>query len=227
MSDKKKKVKQIFDDIAHRYDFLNHFLSFGFDFYWRRKAIQITRINRDGILLDVACGTGDFAIEAKKQGVKHIIGTDLSNEMLKLFEKKSKWIDGNIIQSLAENLPFKDESINNITIAFGVRNFFDIRMGFNSFHRVLKNNGKATILEFKMPSNKIFRGMYKFYFKRILPLIGGLISKNRAAYNYLPESVEEFDEKVKMKDLLLNAGFKEVESVSLTLGIVQVLVATK
>ena len=227
MDDKRTKVKRIFDGIAFRYDFLNHLLSFGIDHYWRRKALKLSKVNSNSVLLDVACGTGDFAIEAKKQGVTKIFGADFSHNMLRLFKDKSDWINGNSVQMTAEQMPFKDGSFTNITVAFGVRNFYDIGEGFNSFHRVLSENGKATILEFQMPSNKIFKSLYKFYFKKILPFIGGLISKDKEAYKYLPESVEEFDEKINLEKLLTDAGFGKIESHSLTFGIVKVFIAEK
>ncbi len=126
MIEKKKKVKKIFDGIAHRYDFLNHLLSLGIDFYWRKKAISLTKMNSESILLDIACGTGDFAITAKKRGVLNIFGADFSKNMLSLFRKKTTWIDGKLIQMVAENIPLKDNSVTNITVAFGVRNFYDI-----------------------------------------------------------------------------------------------------
>jgi len=227
VEEKKNKVKRIFDSIAVRYDFLNHLLSFGFDFYWRKKALKLTGLNSESILLDVACGTGDVAIEAKKLGVERIIGADFSHNMLKLFAEKSEWIKGKSIQMVAENIPLKDQSVTNITVAFGVRNFYDIQKAFHSFHRVLKQNGKATIIEFRMPSNKIFKALYKFYFKRILPFIGGIISGDKEAYKYLPNSVEEFDEKINMPELLNNSGFKKIEIYNLTFGITQVIIATR
>lgn len=227
MSDKKVKVKKIFDTIAFRYDFLNHLLSFGFDFYWRKKAIGLTGINKDSILLDVACGTGDVAITAKKSGAEKIFGADFSFNMLELFKKKSQWIDGRCFQMAAEFLPLKDNSVTNITVAFGVRNFYDIQKGFDSFHRILCTGGKATIIEFRMPSNFLFRSLYKFYFKKILPFIGGIISGNKEAYKYLPDSVEEFDEKVDMPSLLRNSGFQKIDRYNLTFGIVQVIIAQK
>jgi len=227
MLEKKKKVKRIFEGIAHRYDFLNHLLSLGFDFYWRNKALALTKMNDESILLDIACGTGDFAIAAKKNGVKKIFGADFSMNMLILFKKKSSWIDGKVVQMVAENIPLQDAAVTNITVAFGVRNFYDIQHGFNSFYRVLKQGGKATILEFRMPSNRIFKGLYKFYFKKILPIVGGLISGDKEAYSYLPDSVEEFDEKILLPDLLMEAGFKDVKVHPLTLGIVQVVIAVK
>jgi demethylmenaquinone methyltransferase / 2-methoxy-6-polyprenyl-1,4-benzoquinol methylase len=227
MSEKKRQVKLMFDNIAGRYDFLNHFLSFGLDFYWRKKALKLTELNSHSILLDVACGTGDVAIQARRMGVQRIYGADFSHNMLKLFDKKSKWVDGKLVQMVAEKIPFKNESVTNITVAFGVRNFYDIQEGFNSFYRVLKPNGKATVIEFRMPSNKIIKSIYKFYFKNILPVLGGIISGDKAAYTYLPDSVQEFDAQVNLEKLLTNSGFKEIKKYNFTFQTVQVVIATK
>ena len=227
MNDKKTQVKKMFDNIAGKYDFLNHFLSLGLDFYWRRKALKLTGLNSDSILLDVACGTGDVAIQAKKMGVQQIYGADFSYNMLSLFDKKTNWIDGHLVQMVAENIPFKNDSVTNITVAFGVRNFYDIQEGFNSFYRILKQNGKTTVIEFRMPSNKIIKSIYRFYFKNILPVLGGIISGDKAAYTYLPDSVEEFDQKVNLTTLLTNAGFREIKKYNFTFGTVQVLIAQK
>jgi demethylmenaquinone methyltransferase/2-methoxy-6-polyprenyl-1,4-benzoquinol methylase len=147
--------------------------------------------------------------------------------MLKLFSKKSSWITGKSVQMVAELMPFRMNSFTNIIVAFGVRNFYDIQKGFRSFYDVLKVDGKATILEFRLPSNYVVRNMYKFYFKKILPAIGGIISGDRSAYQYLPDSVEEFDEKVNLPELLESSGFSKIEIHSMTLGIVQVCIATK
>lgn len=225
--DKKKRVKRIFDDISRRYDFLNHFLSMGIDFYWRKKSLKLTEIEKNSILLDVACGTGDFAIAASKMGVKKIIGADLSLNMLKLFNQKKEWSKGNIVQSVAEDIPFKNNSFTNITVAFGVRNFYDILRGFKSFFRILQLNGKVTILEFRLPKNFLIRKLYSFYFDKVLPLIGKIISKDKEAYTYLPESVNEFDEKIDLSELLIKAGFSNIKTFSLTFGIVQVVIAEK
>lgn len=227
MPEKKSNVKRIFDSIAYRYDLLNHLLSFGLDFYWRKKALKLTGIIPNSILLDVACGTGDFAIAAKKMGVNNIFGADFSKNMLGLFSKKSGWITGRTVQMVAETIPFKSNTLTNITVAFGVRNFYDIVEGFKSFHEVLTIGGKATILEFRLPSNKILKAMYNFYFNKILPKVGGLISGDKEAYEYLPASVEEFDEKVNLPELLKTAGFESVEQHILTFGTVQIVIATK
>ena len=227
MCEKKATVKRIFDSIAYRYDLLNHLLSFGLDFYWRKKALKLTGMTADSVLLDVACGTGDFAIAAKKMGVENIFGADFSKNMLRLFFKKSDWITGRTVQMVAETMPFKKNSVTNVIVAFGVRNFYDIIEGFKSFHGVLTPGGKATILEFRLPSNKILKALYKFYFKKILPKVGGIISGDKEAYEYLPSSVEEFDEKVNLPGLLKAAGFKSVERHILTFGTVQITIATK
>jgi demethylmenaquinone methyltransferase/2-methoxy-6-polyprenyl-1,4-benzoquinol methylase len=226
-NNKKNQVKRIFDSISDKYDFLNHLLSLGIDFYWRKKSLKLTGMKENASLLDVACGTGDFAIAAEKSGVEEIVGADLSINMLKLFGRKSSSIRGNTVQCVAEKLPFVDTSFTNITVAFGVRNFYDIREGFESFYRVLKPGGKATILEFRLPSNSIMRRVYLFYFNSILPKIGRLISKDKEAYTYLPESVQEFDESIDLSALLKDAGFEKIERHSITFGIVQVIIAEK
>lgn len=224
---KKNQVKRIFDSIASSYDLLNHLLSFGIDIYWRKKAIRLTGMNENSILLDIACGTGDFAITAKKSGVNKIFGADFSYNMLSLFKKKSDWIKGKTTQLEAENLPFKNESVTNITVAFGVRNFYDIQKAFNSFHRVLKEKGKVTVLEFRMPEKGFFRMFYIFYFKNVLPFVGKIISGDKEAYTYLPESVEEFDKKIDLTTLFRNANFSKVTKHSMTFGTVQVIIAEK
>ncbi|MBK8945860.1 MAG: bifunctional demethylmenaquinone methyltransferase/2-methoxy-6-polyprenyl-1,4-benzoquinol methylase UbiE [Ignavibacteriae bacterium] len=227
MIEKKLQVKRIFDSISHRYDFLNHFLSIGIDFYWRKKALKLTKISSDAILLDIACGTGDFSISANKFGVKNIIGVDLSKNMLSHFIEKVEWSKGNLIQSVAEAIPLKSENFTNITVAFGVRNFYDIKKGFEEFLRVLKKNGKVTILEFRLPKNFLIKNLYQFYFQKILPLIGKLISKDNEAYTYLPESVNIFDSKISLEKILSEVGFRNIEKNSLTFGIVQVVIAEK
>ncbi|MCP5061891.1 MAG: bifunctional demethylmenaquinone methyltransferase/2-methoxy-6-polyprenyl-1,4-benzoquinol methylase UbiE [Ignavibacteriae bacterium] len=224
---KQKQVRRIFDSISPSYDFLNHFLSVGIDFYWRKKALKLSKINSETKLLDIACGTGDFSIAAKKMGVKNIIGADLSKNMLSLFTTKVDWIKGNLVQCVAEALPLKDNSFTNITVAFGVRNFYDINEGFKSFYNVLSPNGKVTILEFRLPKNILIRSFYLFYFNKILPFVGKIISKDKEAYTYLPESVDEFDRKVVLSSMLEEVGFKNIKTHSLTFGIVQIVIAEK
>jgi demethylmenaquinone methyltransferase / 2-methoxy-6-polyprenyl-1,4-benzoquinol methylase len=226
-TNKKTQVRRIFDSISYRYDFLNHVLSAGVDFYWRKKAIKLSGMSSKSKLLDIACGTGDFAITAKKNGVEKIFAADLSLNMLLLFNKKAGWIKGKVVESVAEHLPFKNESFSNITVAFGVRNFYSIPQAFKSFHRILSTNGKVTVLEFRLPSNPLVRNFYLFYFNKVLPFIGNLISKDKEAYTYLPESVDEFDRKVDLIKLFNECGFSRVEKYSLTFGLVQVVIAQK
>ncbi|MGE5499391.1 MAG: ubiquinone/menaquinone biosynthesis methyltransferase [Syntrophothermus sp.] len=224
---KKTRVQNMFDSIAYRYDLLNHLLSAGIDIYWRKKALRLSGINSDSVLLDVACGTGDFAITARKMGITKIFCADLSREMLLHFKKKTSWIPGHLIQMVAENCPIKESSVSHITVAFGVRNFYDIPASFASFYGILSPGGKVTILEFRMPSNPLIRSIYRFYFNRILPLIGRLISKDKEAYTYLPESVEEFDRNVNLQELFRKAGYRKIENHPLTFGLVQVVIASK
>lgn len=217
----------MFDSIAKRYDFLNHFLSAGVDYYWRKAALNMTHFPDNAVLLDVACGTGDFANEAYKRGVHNVFGADLSLPMLSLFDKKSPWIQGKLVQMVAEQIPFRSGSFTNITVAFGVRNFYNIPEAFQQFHRILKPAGAVTILEFCMPKNPLIKSLYRFYFKNILPLLGRIISGDPGAYTYLPDSVEEFDTKVDLVYHLKAAGFAEVKRKDLTFGLVQVVVAQR
>jgi demethylmenaquinone methyltransferase/2-methoxy-6-polyprenyl-1,4-benzoquinol methylase len=227
MSDKKSQVKNMFDSIAKRYDFLNHFLSAGVDYYWRKAALNMTHFPDNAVLLDVACGTGDFANASYKRGVTDVFGADLSLPMLSLFDKKVDWIQGKLVQMVAEQIPFKSSIFTNITVAFGVRNFYNLPEAFQSFYRILQPSGMVTILEFCMPKNPLIRGLYRFYFKNILPLVGRIISGDSAAYAYLPDSVEEFDTKVDLVQLLITAGFREVRRKELTFGLVQVVIAQR
>jgi demethylmenaquinone methyltransferase/2-methoxy-6-polyprenyl-1,4-benzoquinol methylase len=227
LSDKKKQVQKMFDSISGRYDFLNHFLSAGVDVYWRRKALKLTGLSPDSVLLDLACGTGDFSAEARRQGAVRIYGADLSFEMLKRFERKYNWINNRKVQSVGEQLPFFNNTFSNITVAFGVRNFYDLPAAFREFERVLVSSGKVTVLEFSLPKNRMVQSLYHFYFRQILPRIGRAISRHSDAYTYLPDSVEQFDKNVNLKSLFLSAGFREVQSHSLTFGLVQVLIAKK
>ena len=224
---KQKQVKRIFDSISGKYDLLNHLLSAGVDIYWRKKAIRLSRMNKDSVLLDVACGTGDFAITASKSGVRNIYGADLSHNMLSLFNKKASWIEGKTVQAVAENIPFKENSFTNITVAFGIRNFYSIPDGLASFYRILKPGGRATVLEFRLPSNKLVLSFYLFYFNKVLPFVGRLVSKDNEAYTYLPQLVGDFHEKIDLVTLMNNAGFKQVKKYSLTFGLTQVVIGEK
>lgn len=229
---KKTEVRSMFDSIAWRYDFLNHFLSFGSDFFWRRKAIAeiAKRIDPDTIL-DVATGTCDLAIAARKLKPASIIGIDISQRMLEEGRKKlnRKQLDKLISLSLAESedLPFEESSFDVCMAAFGVRNFEDPLKGLKEMNRVLVDKGVIMILEFSRPTKFPFKGVYYFYFNRILPLFGKLFSKSRGAYNYLPESVMTFPEGDLFLDLLSSAGFSELSQRRLTGGVATIYCGRK
>jgi demethylmenaquinone methyltransferase / 2-methoxy-6-polyprenyl-1,4-benzoquinol methylase len=229
LNDKKNDIGSMFDDIAPGYDFLNHFLSFGIDRIWRRKAVSmISRKHEHPDILDVATGTGDLAIAAMKTDPAHITGIDISEKMLEAGRKKirvkglSEKID--LIKGESEKILFPDSRFDVAMSAFGVRNFADPLAGLTEMGRVLRSSGSIIILEFSRPSAFPFRQIYKFYFLHILPLIGRLISKNRIAYRYLPETVMKFPENEEFLELLIKAGFSEVKQKRLTLGIASIYI---
>ena len=228
---KKLQVRKMFDHIAHRYDFLNHFLSFGTDKAWRRKAILRLKENKPLAILDVATGTGDFALEAIRINPQSVTGVDISEEMLSIAKEKIakaglekqihfQWAD-------AEDLPFADGSFDASTVAFGVRNFENALKGLAEINRVLKAGGILVILEFSMPTRFPFKQVYTFYFHRLLPLIGKWVSKDHSAYTYLPDSVSAFPQGEEFVGWLLRAGFREAEFNPLTFGVVNLYVARK
>ena len=227
---KKKQVANMFDNIAKSYDFLNHTLSFGMDFYWRKKAIE-KLTNKPKMILDVACGTADFAIAATKMKEVQIIGIDISEKMLEIGENKikQKGLEKQIKLQLAdsENLPFESGSFDGITAGFGVRNFENLQLGLSEMCRVLKEDGIAVILEPSKPKAFPVKQIYSAYFHYILPFFGRLISKDNRAYNYLPESVDTFPENEKFIDILKAVGFTKAQHLPLTLGIVSLYIAIK
>jgi demethylmenaquinone methyltransferase/2-methoxy-6-polyprenyl-1,4-benzoquinol methylase len=227
---KKKQVADMFDNIARSYDFLNHTLSFGMDFYWRKKAIE-KLTNKPKIILDVACGTADFAIAASRLEKTQITGIDISKKMLEIGRKKveQKGLKKQIKLQLAdsENLPFESNSFDAITAGFGVRNFENLELGLLEMKRVLNENGIAVILEPSKPKVFPIKQTYSIYFHHILPFFGQLISKDKRAYNYLPESVDAFPENEKFIEILKKVGFSKVEYIPLTLGIVSLYIAIK
>ena len=193
---KKKQVASMFDNISGQYDFLNHFLSLGIDILWRKKAIKLLKADQPKLILDIATGTGDFAIEALALKPDKVIGVDISQGMLEVGKKKlkKKGLDHLIELQMgdSERLLFDDNKFDAIIVAFGVRNFEHLEQGLKDMYRVLKSGGKVVILEFSKPRTFPFKQVYQFYFKWILPKIGRLISKDNSAYTYLPESVNEF-----------------------------------
>ena len=216
-------VRKMFNDVSHHYDFLNHLLSIGIDRYWRKRAIKILELCPGELFLDVACGTGDLSIEAAKRNPSRMVATDFAEEMLHIFTDKKKGLSiaGKMdpVQANAERLPFVDSSFDAAAVAFGVRNFGNLESGLSELHRVIKKGGRVVILEFSKPSIFPIKQLYFFYFKRIVPLIGSLISGDRAAYSYLPNSVETFPDGKSFEDILLGINFYNVRSTPFTFGI--------
>lgn len=228
---KKQQVEQMFDNIAPKYDFLNHFLSLGIDKLWRKKAIRILSGYKTSLLLDVASGTGDFAIAAAKLKPSKIIGFDISEQMLNVGRAKVQRLGlDHIIEFQkgdSEAMPFDDAHFDAITVAFGVRNFENLENGLKEFVRVLKNDGVAIILEFSKPKYFPMKQLYLFYFFGILPLIGRLVSKDSSAYSYLPESVMAFPDDQKFLTILRNVGFSKASQKRLSFGIATIYIAQK
>jgi demethylmenaquinone methyltransferase/2-methoxy-6-polyprenyl-1,4-benzoquinol methylase len=228
---KKEQVAKMFDNISHRYDFLNHFLSLGIDKSWRKKAIRILEPLHPQYILDVATGTGDFALQALVLKPKQITGIDISEGMLEIGRKKVR--DRNltaIIELLhgdSENLPFEENKFDAVTVAFGVRNFENLKRGMREIYRVLKPGGTLVVLEFSKPSRFPFKQVYNFYFKYILPKIGSAVSNDKAAYTYLPKSVEAFPDGEDFLHILQEIGFKNTRCSSLTFGISSIYTGTK
>ncbi len=220
---KTDEIKLMFNDIAPKYDFLNRFLSLGVDIYWRRKAINKLRKTNPKTILDIATGTGDFAIESLKLNPDKIIGIDISTEMLKVGKEKINNKNYNNIIELkegnAENINFNDCYFDATTVAFGVRNFENLEKGIKEIIRVLKPNGTLIILEFADSNNSIIRKLFNLYFNKILPVIGKLFSKNNIAYTYLPESVKKFYKPEDFKEVLVNCGFSNVEITKMTFNL--------
>jgi demethylmenaquinone methyltransferase / 2-methoxy-6-polyprenyl-1,4-benzoquinol methylase len=222
-SDKKAQVAQMFDKISPTYDFLNHFLSLGIDILWRKTAIKLLKAEKPQLILDVATGTGDFAVEALKLKPQKIIGIDISEGMLAHGREKmrkrqlSEKIELKFGDS--ENLDFPDNYFDAVIVAFGVRNFENLGQGLANIHRVLKPNGSLVVLEFSRPRYFPFKQVYNFYFNFILPTVGKLVSKDKSAYTYLPESVRVFPDGKQFVTILEQTGFKETLCKPLTFGI--------
>ncbi|NLF42214.1 MAG: bifunctional demethylmenaquinone methyltransferase/2-methoxy-6-polyprenyl-1,4-benzoquinol methylase UbiE [Bacteroidales bacterium] len=230
-SSKKEQVRSMFNHIAYRYDFLNHFLSLGIDKSWRRKTVNAIGKHNPKYILDVATGTGDLAIELLKINPDKITGIDISEEMLRIAKKKTeeKNISHKIDLMIAdcEQLPFPDNSFHAASIGFGIRNFENPQKGLDELFRVLDKNGTLAILEFSIPSNKIIKSFYLFYFKNILPMIGRLFSKNKMAYHYLPQSVEAFPYGGKFIEMLEKSGFQNTHARPLSFGIATLYTCNK
>jgi demethylmenaquinone methyltransferase/2-methoxy-6-polyprenyl-1,4-benzoquinol methylase len=232
LSEKGEKIQQMFGSIAPRYDFLNRMLSFGIDRRWRKKAVRLLKYREGGRILDVATGTGDVALEIARTTPPsiRITGADFCKEMVDLGQIKAAHSPyaGRIDFKVApcEDLPFQNETFDSITIAFGIRNVVDRKLGLAEMWRVLRPGGRMIILEFSTPRSQFFRQIYYFYFRRLLPIIGGLISKYNA-YKYLPDSVLEFPSHEEFAAMIEDAGFRSVHIKELTFGIASIYVGDK
>lgn len=229
---KKEGIRKLFDNIAPDYDKLNHILSLNIDKGWRKKAVkQIVDTASPLQILDVACGTGDFTIEiaTKAASGSKITGIDLSEGMMKIGREKIRkaGIEAELVQGDCEELPYGSNTFDRISVGFGVRNFEHLDIGLKEMNRVLKQGGKLVILELSVPSNPFIRWCYKLYFLKILPAIGGRVSGDRSAYEYLPASVLNFPLPEKFIPMMRQAGFNDVIHKSLTLGICRMYIGIK
>ena len=231
-SGKKEQVAEMFDNIAPKYDFLNQLLSLGIHKGWRKKSVKLLQPLQPKIMLDVATGTGDFAIEANKRlNPDKIIGVDISEGMMKIGRVKLKklGLDQKIELSIgdSENLPFADNTFDAITVGFGVRNFETLEKGLAGMFRVLKPGGMLVVLEFSRPRKFPVKQLFNFYFNYITPFIGKVFSKDNRAYTYLPESVNAFPDGENFISILGKTGFSSCSWQPLTFGIASVYTGKK
>ena len=230
---KKEQVEEMFDNIAPNYDRLNHILSLNLDRIWRRRVMRIVRRSKARRIMDLATGTGDLAIAmAKRVDRTQILGVDLSEEMLAVARAKiqKQGLEERIMleKGDAENLTMvADGSLDAVTVAFGVRNFENMERGLSEIYRTLRAGGKLVVLEFSMPKNRLIRWIYSQYAHRLLPRIGAVISKDKRAYTYLPDSVEEFPTPERFAEIVRSVGFSSVRLRSQSFGIAYIYDATK
>ena len=219
---KKEQVEEMFDNIAHRYDFLNHLLSLGIDITWRKKAVKFIGTIQPKKILDVASGTGDFAFEALALKPEKVVGFDLSEGMMNYGRAKAARLNVSdtvqFVKGDSEKMPFDDNSFDAVTVGFGVRNFENLEAGLREMYRVTRVGGKVAILEASQPQNTIIRALYGLYFGNVVPMIGRLFSKDARAYSYLPESVKAFPEGFEFVKILENIGFRNIKWQPLTFG---------
>lgn len=229
ISEKGRGIRDMFDAIAPRYDFLNRLLSLGIDRRWRSFAVRQLQIPEGGKVLDVATGTGDVALEIASQTPisVRIVGEDFTQGMLVIGQKKIEATRFRkrifLVNAPCEAMPHPDRTFDGVTIAFGIRNVVDRLTGLREMRRVLKPGGRVVILEFSNPQSRFFKVLYNFYFRRVLPFLGGLFSR-RSAYQYLPDSVLEFPGQEEFKMLMREAGFSDLRHFDLTFGVATVYV---
>jgi demethylmenaquinone methyltransferase/2-methoxy-6-polyprenyl-1,4-benzoquinol methylase len=232
LSEKGRGIREMFDAIAPRYDLLNRLLSLGIDRRWRTFAVGQLQISPGGRVLDVATGTGDVALEIASRTPESvlIVGEDFTQGMLVHGQKKIAQSPYRhrivLVNAPCESMPHPSAVFDGVTIAFGIRNVVDRLAGLQEMFRVLKPGGRAVILEFSNPSSRFFRGLYYFYFRKVLPFIGGLLSR-RSAYQYLPDSVLEFPDQKTFVALMEQAGFGDLKHFDRTFGIATVYVGER
>lgn len=228
---KREQVAEMFDNISPKYDFLNRLLSAGVDIYWRKRAIKILKQAKPQTILDIATGTGDFAIEALNLNPQKIVGVDISEGMLAVGREKIKKLGMESVIELrtgdSTNLPFDDGVFDAVMASFGVRNFDNLLAGLSEMCRVTKTGGMCVVLEFSKPKSFPFKQLYNFYFRYILPTVGRLVSKDTSAYSYLPESVQAFPDGEDFLKVYQQAGFKNTVCIPLTFGICSIYIGQK
>lgn len=229
---KKDQIARMFDSISGQYDFLNHLLSFGIDYYWRFVVVSILKKYGAKRVLDVATGTGDLALAAHEQGgAEEVIGIDIARKMLSVGHQKiaDKGLDPAVRLEYgdAENLQFPDNNFDAVTVAFGVRNFGDLEKGLQEMARVLKPGGLALILEFSQPQATPMKQLYRFYSYQILPSVGKIFSKSASAYQYLPESVSAFPYGKAFTHIMQKSGFRQTKVQPLTFGVSSIYLGKK
>lgn len=227
-----RKVREMFSRISPKYDFLNHFLSINIDKRWRklvRKKLQDILDDKNAVVLDVACGTGDLSVELQKDSKAKVIGTDFCRPMLEIAAEKNALENLSIpyIEGDAMKLPFPDNYFDALTIAFGLRNLSNWEDGLSELNRIIKPNGKLVVLEFSEPIVPGFREIYNVYFNKVLPKIGGVFSGEQSAYEYLSESVSKFPNQKALQLMMLEIGFADVEYKNLTGGVAAIHTGTK
>jgi len=228
---KKEEVAEMFNNISHKYDFLNHFLSLGIDRLWRKKAVKKLKPIQAKRILDLATGTGDFAISLLKIKPDQIIGMDISEGMLKVGREKMKKRGVDHIVSMqqgdSENLPFEDNTFDGLTVGFGVRNYENLELGLSEMLRVIRPGGLVVILEFSKPNKFPIKQYYKFHSKYIIPFFGKLFSKDTRAYTYLPNSIQAFPEGQTFENILKKIGYFNVNRTPVSGGIATIYVGEK
>lgn len=227
---KREQVERMFDSISPKYDLLNRVFSLGIDQGWRRKVMRLVSKEPVERLLDVATGTADLAILASKN-VKHVTGVDISEGMLEHGRTKvtKKGLQDRVVLQRADSvdLPFPDASFDAVTVAFGVRNFEELEKGIAEMRRVLKPNGRLFVLEFSKPAHAPMKQLFRLYFHRVMPFFGKLVSKDKAAYTYLPKSVDAFPEGADFVRIMERVGLRENSAESLTGGIASLYIGRK